>query len=84
MLPDGATLASAGLSSGAALSAHMRLRGGGGDGGSTGAESRSCYLEMYAVSLGPSAGDRLADCIVRPGSRRVDHLPAHHASPPWG
>jgi len=25
-----------------------RLRGGGGDGGSTGAESRSCYLEMYA------------------------------------
>ena len=24
-----------------------RLRGGGGDGGSTGAESRSCYLEMY-------------------------------------
>ena len=25
----------------------LRLRGGGGDGGSTGAESRSCYLEMY-------------------------------------
>ena len=24
------------------------LRGGGGDGGATGAESRSCYLEMYA------------------------------------
>lgn len=26
----------------------FRLRGGGGDGGATGAESRSCYLEMYA------------------------------------
>jgi hypothetical protein len=25
----------------------LRLRGGGGDGGSTGAESRSSYLEMY-------------------------------------
>jgi hypothetical protein len=25
----------------------LRCRGGGGDGGSTGAESRSCYLEMY-------------------------------------
>ena len=26
---------------------HLRLCGGGGDGGSTGAESRSSYLEMY-------------------------------------
>lgn len=26
---------------------HLRLRGGGGDGGATGAESRSSYLEMY-------------------------------------
>ena len=25
----------------------LRLRGGGGDGGATGAESRSSYLEMY-------------------------------------
>ena len=25
----------------------MRLRGGGGDGGSTGAESRDSYLQMY-------------------------------------
>ncbi|CAN8253134.1 unnamed protein product [Cochlearia groenlandica] len=25
-----------------------RLRGGGGDGGATGAESRDCYLKMYA------------------------------------
>ncbi|EFJ45713.1 hypothetical protein VOLCADRAFT_63267, partial [Volvox carteri f. nagariensis] len=29
------------------LQLSYRLRGGGGDGGSTGAESRSCYLEMY-------------------------------------
>ena len=27
---------------------HLRLQGGGGDGGSTGAESRSCFLEMYS------------------------------------
>jgi hypothetical protein len=30
------------------LTLSYRLLGGGGDGGSTGAESRSCYLEMYA------------------------------------
>ncbi|CAK9857336.1 unnamed protein product [Sphagnum jensenii] len=27
----------------------VRMRGGGGDGGATGAESRDCYLNMYAV-----------------------------------
>ncbi|KAG2440121.1 hypothetical protein HXX76_004235 [Chlamydomonas incerta] len=32
----------------ATLQLSYRLRGGGGDGGSTGAESRSCYMEMYA------------------------------------
>ncbi len=32
----------------ATLQLSYSLRGGGGDGGSTGAESRSCYLEMYA------------------------------------
>ncbi|TKY54715.1 RTF protein [Spatholobus suberectus] len=31
-----------------ALSLRSRLRGGGGDGGATGAESRDCYLNMYA------------------------------------
>ncbi|KAL0735048.1 hypothetical protein Bca4012_011258 [Brassica carinata] len=30
------------------LTLHPRLRGGGGDGGATGAESRDCYLKMYA------------------------------------
>lgn len=34
--------------SGSILQIQGRLEGGGGDGGSTGAESRSCYLEMYA------------------------------------
>uniref|UniRef100_A0A383WIC7 Ubiquitin-like domain-containing protein n=1 Tax=Tetradesmus obliquus TaxID=3088 RepID=A0A383WIC7_TETOB len=47
-LQDNATLAEAALYDGATLSVCSRLRGGGGDGGSTGAESRSCYLEMYA------------------------------------
>eukprot|EP00199_Chlamydomonas_sp_CCMP681_P002067 CAMPEP_0119102696 /NCGR_PEP_ID=MMETSP1180-20130426/1349_1 /TAXON_ID=3052 ORGANISM="Chlamydomonas cf sp, Strain CCMP681" /NCGR_SAMPLE_ID=MMETSP1180 /ASSEMBLY_ACC=CAM_ASM_000741 /LENGTH=400 /DNA_ID=CAMNT_0007087023 /DNA_START=70 /DNA_END=1272 /DNA_ORIENTATION=- len=36
-----------GLCSGSTLMLTSRLLGGGGDGGSTGAESRSCYLEMY-------------------------------------
>ncbi|GFQ03531.1 protein rtf2 homolog [Phtheirospermum japonicum] len=31
------------------FTAHIRLHGGGGDGGATGAESRDCYLNMYAV-----------------------------------
>ncbi|PIM98295.1 hypothetical protein CDL12_29224 [Handroanthus impetiginosus] len=30
------------------LTVHVRLNGGGGDGGATGAESRDCYLNMYA------------------------------------
>eukprot|EP00879_Flechtneria_rotunda_P030674 GHRR01033340.1.p1 GENE.GHRR01033340.1~~GHRR01033340.1.p1 ORF type:complete len:353 (+),score=135.82 GHRR01033340.1:189-1247(+) len=47
-LDDEASLAQSGVVSGATLSVSSRLRGGGGDGGSTGAESRSCYLEMYA------------------------------------
>jgi hypothetical protein len=47
-LDDTATLSQAGVTDGATLSISSRLRGGGGDGGSTGAESRSCYLEMYA------------------------------------
>ncbi|KAL4440746.1 hypothetical protein ABPG77_000455 [Micractinium sp. CCAP 211/92] len=43
-----ASLAAAGVPPGATLELLPRLRGGGGDGGSTGAESRSSYLEMYA------------------------------------
>jgi hypothetical protein len=47
-LDDTAMLSEAGVTEGATLSVSSSLRGGGGDGGSTGAESRSCYLEMYA------------------------------------
>jgi hypothetical protein len=47
-LQDSATLAGAAVQDGATISVCSRLRGGGGDGGSTGAESRSCYLEMYS------------------------------------
>ena len=45
---DGATIQGSGLRSGSFVRVHWRLRGGGGDGGSTGAESRASYLEMYA------------------------------------
>ena len=42
------TLGSLGLESGSTVDIALRLRGGGGDGGATGAESRISYLEMYA------------------------------------
>ena len=47
-LDEGSTLAAAGVAAYGTLELLPRLRGGGGDGGATGAESRSCYLEMYA------------------------------------
>ena len=40
-------LQQAGLGPGSLCQLHLRLRGGGGDGGATGAESRISYLEMY-------------------------------------
>lgn len=39
------------------------LRGGGGDGGSTGAESRSSYLEMYAQKK-PDKASRIPLCLL--------------------
>ena len=47
--PQQVQLASAGVGPGDFIALHQRLRGGGGDGGSTGAESRSSFLEMYAT-----------------------------------
>eukprot|EP00873_Tetraselmis_striata_P012128 jgi/Tetstr1/432392/TSEL_021789.t1 len=47
-LRRGVRLAEAGLPDGGNIEVAGTLRGGGGDGGSTGAESRSSYLEMYA------------------------------------
>ena len=46
--PD-SSLQAAGVRSGDFIGVQHRLRGGGGDGGSTGAESRSSFLEMYAT-----------------------------------
>ena len=46
-LSDQKTLREAQIADSSWLTAHMKVRGGGGDGGATGAESRSSYLEMY-------------------------------------
>lgn len=43
------SVASAGVRNGDFVAVHQKLHGGGGDGGSTGAESRSSFLEMYAT-----------------------------------
>ena len=65
-----ASLASAGAQCGDFVSLFWRLPGGGGDGGSTGAESRSSFLEMYAtkkaakVFLGQIACPHLILCIT--------------------
>lgn len=48
-LDDSATIVSAGIVPFSTLTLHFKLFGGGGDGGATGAESRDCYLNMYAV-----------------------------------
>ena len=47
--PRETSLATAGVQAGDFIALFQRLRGGGGDGGSTGAESRSSFLEMYAT-----------------------------------
>lgn len=47
--PAGCCLSAAGLQNGDFVSVYHKVRGGGGDGGSTGAESRSSFLEMYAT-----------------------------------
>ena len=48
-----------GVREGSSLQLLPRLRGGGGDGGSTGAESRSSFLEMYARKKPAKARCRL-------------------------
>jgi hypothetical protein len=52
------TVAAEGLPPCATLQLVARLRGGGGDGGSTGAESRSSYLEMYMGKRPDKVGPR--------------------------
>lgn len=48
VLPDSGTVETAGITNLSTLNLRLRLSGGGGDGGATGAESRDCYLNMYA------------------------------------
>ena len=49
ILPDQSILQKSGVTPLSTLVLYFRLRGGGGDGGATGAESRDCYLNMYAT-----------------------------------
>ncbi|OIS97082.1 PREDICTED: protein RTF2 homolog [Nicotiana attenuata] len=48
-IKDSTLLHGSGISPFSTLVLRLRLRGGGGDGGATGAESRDCYLKMYAT-----------------------------------
>lgn len=48
-LPASTELQNSRISPYSTLTLHHRLLGGGGDGGATGAESRDCYLNMYAT-----------------------------------
>lgn len=48
LLSDSDTVENSGVTSSSTLSLRLRVSGGGGDGGATGAESRDCYLNMYA------------------------------------
>ena len=59
---DGMSLAAACVQRDCTVDVQRRLRGGGGDGGATGAESRVSYLEMY-MSKKP---DKV--CFALPGS----------------
>lgn len=48
-LRDSSTIRGSGIAPLSTLALRVRALGGGGDGGATGAESRDCYLNMYAV-----------------------------------
>ncbi|GAB4832710.1 hypothetical protein Ancab_006727 [Ancistrocladus abbreviatus] len=48
-LENSSTLMSSNIKTFSTLTLHYKLLGGGGDGGATGAESRDCYLNMYAT-----------------------------------
>ncbi|XP_024515699.1 protein RTF2 homolog isoform X1 [Selaginella moellendorffii] len=48
LLGHGRPLQESGVGRWSTLHLGVRVRGGGGDGGATGAESRDCYLKMYA------------------------------------
>jgi hypothetical protein len=72
-LDPAATLADAFVPPCATLQLLPRLRGGGGDGGSTGAESRSCYLEMYLGKRADKVGAKSWVLQVWQGSKAACH-----------
>ena len=76
------TLSDLGVVSGSRLDIALRLRGGGGDGGATGAESRISYLEMYASKKPDKVGLKNFSPFVSCSSRlsRLLELEAHQAS----
>lgn len=69
--PQETLLATAGVLAGDFVALYPRLRGGGGDGGSTGAESRSSFLEMYATK-------KVAKVLVNGSAFRFKHTRLNH------
>ena len=58
----------------------LRLRGGGGDGGATGAESRSSYLEMYKEKKTGEMRSALAPACLRAHARALTRAALLRAS----
>jgi hypothetical protein len=73
LLP-GMPLLAAGVPPCATLELLPRLLGGGGDGGATGAESRSCYLEMY-LGKKPESVDPAEARLARWTTCRLSGMP---------
>lgn len=63
-LPSSETLSACGVQNYSTVQIVYPLLGGGGDGGATGAESRSCYLEMY-LSKKPEKVDPFESKLAR-------------------
>lgn len=70
------TLAAASLANCSTLELVPRLCGGGGDGGSTGAESRSSYLEMYMAKK-PDKVDPGEERLARWSTCHLSGMPLH-------
>lgn len=77
-LPMEASLSACGVRKDASMQIVLPLLGGGGDGGATGAESRSCYLEMY-LSKKPEKVDPYESKLARWSQCR---LSAEELAPP--
>ena len=75
-------LQQAGVGPGSLCQLHLRLRGGGGDGGATGAESRVSYLEMYMGKKADKARPTPAAAAARTARRCVLTEPGRCAGGP--